>query len=73
MKSLVIGFCKCARCGWTNGKFNWHVLFKCPECGSYDYVNWRDPFEFLEEKRRINRNDRIGNDYSRISYLSDRR
>lgn len=38
MKSLIIGFCTCKKCGWTNNKFNWHTFFKCPECGSYEYV-----------------------------------
>lgn len=37
-KSLVIGFCICAKCGWTDNKFNWHTYFKCPECGSSEYV-----------------------------------
>jgi len=37
IKSLVIGFCKCADCGWTNNKFNWHTYFTCPECGSHRY------------------------------------
>ena len=37
-KSLVIGFCICANCGWTDNKFNWHTYFKCPECGSNEYV-----------------------------------
>lgn len=38
IKSLVIGFCKCANCGWTDNKFNWHTYFKCPECGCKEYV-----------------------------------
>lgn len=39
--SLVIGFCTCANCGWTSGKFNWHTYFKCPECGCKEYVKER--------------------------------
>ena len=35
--SLVIGFCKCANCGWTDNKFNWHTQFKCPKCGCREY------------------------------------
>ena len=35
--SLVIGFCRCKNCGWSNGKFNWHTYFKCPECGCREY------------------------------------
>lgn len=38
-KSLIIGFCKCANCGWSDGKFNWHTYFKCPECGSKEYIH----------------------------------
>ena len=38
-KSLVIGFCTCANCGYTDNKFNWHTFFKCPECGCRDYIN----------------------------------
>lgn len=38
MKSLVIGYCICAKCGWTNNKFNWHTSFNCPVCGSHNYV-----------------------------------
>ena len=37
-KSVGIGFCICANCGWTDNKFNWHTYFKCPECGSNEYV-----------------------------------
>ena len=37
-KSLVIGFCRCASCGWDNNKFNWHTYFQCPECGSNKYT-----------------------------------
>lgn len=38
MNSLVIGYCICAKCGWTNNKFNWHTYFKCENCGSTEYV-----------------------------------
>lgn len=38
IKSLVVGFCTCANCGWTDNKFNWHTYFKCPECGCKEYV-----------------------------------
>lgn len=37
-KSLVVGYCICKNCGWSNNKFNWHTYFKCPECGSIEYV-----------------------------------
>lgn len=37
-KSLVIGFCACAKCGWTDGKFNWHTFFKCPQCGCNEFI-----------------------------------
>ena len=37
-KSFVIGFCKCANCGWTDGKFNWHTHFRCPQCKCEEYV-----------------------------------
>ncbi len=37
-RSLVIGFCKCAKCGWTDNKYNWHTYFKCKNCGSVEYV-----------------------------------
>jgi len=38
--SPIIGFCKCAKCGWGGGKyFNWHTYFKCPECGSKEYIH----------------------------------
>ena len=37
-KSLVIGFCTCANCGYTDNKFNWHTVFKGPECGCRDYI-----------------------------------
>ena len=45
-KSLVIGFCRCANCGWT--EFNWHTYFKCPNCGGTKYVKEKDPFYDLE-------------------------
>ena len=48
MDSLVIGFCRCAYCGWTDGKFNWHTYFKCPECGSRQYIKEKELFH--EEK-----------------------
>lgn len=37
-KLLMIGFCKCAACGYTDNKFNWHTYFRCPECGCKEYV-----------------------------------
>lgn len=37
-KSLVIGYCICKNCGWSNNKFNWHTYFRCPKCGSIEYV-----------------------------------
>ena len=43
--SLVVGYCICASCGWTDNKFNWHTYFKCPSCGSLQYVKpdlWGD-------------------------------
>ena len=51
--SLVIGFCKCANCGWTDNKFNWHTYFKCPECGGREYVkeNFWGELEPEEEER----------------------
>ena len=48
IKSLVIGYCICANCGWTNNKFNWHTYFKCPECGCEKYVKedlWGEKYE----------------------------
>lgn len=45
MITRVIGYCSCANCGWTTNKFNWHVIFRCPECGCTEYKKWRDPFE----------------------------
>ena len=53
-KSLVIGFCKCAKCGWTDNKFNWHTYFVCPECGSRDYTKW---LQDLEEKNGYDNTD----------------
>ena len=41
-KSLIIGFCKCADCGWSSGKFNWHTYFKCENCGSKKYIKERE-------------------------------
>ena len=35
--SLVIGYCTCANCGWTDNKFNWHTYFKCPACGCLEF------------------------------------
>lgn len=43
--SLIIGYCICADCGWTDNKFNWHTYFVCPLCGSTQYVKqdlWGD-------------------------------
>ena len=57
-KSLVIGFCKCANCGYTNNKFNWHTFFKCPECGCRDYIKEDFYYEQNETKTdRENNND----------------
>jgi len=36
--SLVIGYCICSQCGYTDNKFNWHTYFRCPNCGSTHYV-----------------------------------
>lgn len=44
-QSLIIGFCICANCGYTDGKFNWHTYFKCPECGCKEYCKEADPFD----------------------------
>lgn len=49
MKSLVIGFCTCAKCGWTSGKFNWHTYFKCPECGCKEYIKEGSCFDAENE------------------------
>ena len=48
-ESMIIGYCKCAKCGWTDGKFNWHVLFKCPNCGCREYKKWRSIIEDEQE------------------------
>ena len=48
--SLVIGFCKCKKCGWTDGKFNWHTYFVCPECKCREYIKEVDPFVEETEK-----------------------
>ena len=53
LKSLVIGFCRCAKCG-GNYKFNWHTYFKCPECKGNQFQKWGDPFN--EEKNTNNNN-----------------
>ena len=49
MESLIIGFCKCARCGWSSGNFNWHTYFKCENCGCKQYI---------KERNLINENDK---------------
>lgn len=44
-ESLIVGYCICADCGWTDNKFNWHTYFVCPQCGSTEYVKqdlWGD-------------------------------
>ena len=51
-ESLIVGFCICAKCGWTNNKFNWHTFFKCPECGSSEYVKENIWYEETEDEQR---------------------
>lgn len=48
MESLVIGFCICKKCGWSDNKFNWHTYFKCPECGCCEYVKEKPEHEKKE-------------------------
>ena len=37
-RSLVIGYCICANCRYTDNKFNWHTYFQCPVCGCSRYT-----------------------------------
>lgn len=64
--SLVIGYCICANCGWTDNKFNWHTYFKCPCCGSLQYVKpdlWGDLLYGGIDNGTNNRiNDGVGNE-----------
>ena len=54
MDSLIIGFCSCAECGWTNGKFNWHTYFKCPVCGSKEFrKEFKNEAEWTEEEGSV--------------------
>ncbi len=59
VKSLVIGFCRCARCGFDNGKFNWHTYYKCEQCGCRKYIPTGK-----EEVREQKDNRKGGYDYS---------
>lgn len=62
--SLVIGFCKCKKCGWTDGKFNWHTYFVCPECKCREYIKEADPF-VKETEEGFNRDSIYGSDDNR--------
>lgn len=58
--SLIIGFCKCAECGYDNHKFNWHTYFKCDQCGSDKYIK-EEIFSNEEKGDRKTGNAESGN------------
>lgn len=37
IKSIVLGFCKCKKCG--KDQFIWNSYFICRECGCKEYEN----------------------------------
>ena len=34
---MIVGYCICSECGYTDNKFNWHTYFICPVCGCNKY------------------------------------
>lgn len=65
LKSLVIGFCRCAKCGGKY-QFNWHTYFKCPGCKGNQFQKWEDPFN---EEEHTSNNNRIFSDDSYVSAI----
>ena len=53
---LVIGFCRCTKCG-GQFKYNWHTYYKCPICKGSQYQRWIEEDPFNEEEGCINEDD----------------
>lgn len=66
---MMIGFCKCARCGWDNG-FNWHTYFICPECGSKEYIKEDVGNEQIGTQNIRESNDDFPHDIFYVDYVS---
>lgn len=69
-KSLVIGFCKCKKCGWTDNKYNWHTFFRCPECGCREYIKGVDLLAEGEKERSNGVDNNSSNNSGASSYVS---
>ena len=74
-KLLMIGFCKCAKCGYTDNKFNWHTYFICPECGCKEYVkedlfNEQARFKSSDEENVGENGDDKFDDIFLVNYVS---